>query len=121
MKLETLCPLYARVYTKKNGKKEQEMKQLTFWRLELPGVLLAPSDGKDVFRVEVGPVVKLTRPPIEMKQHALVFAVDLGNGSHGDEVRAILSFATKMVPSQTRCAPASDVCTCGLTRGSAKQ
>ena len=28
---------------------------------------------------------------------------------------ALLSFATKMVPSQTRCAPASEVRTCGVT------
>ena len=34
---------------------------------------------------------------------------------------SVLWFATKMVPSQTRRAPASDVCTCGLTRGSADQ
>ena len=45
---------------------------------------------------------------------------------HGDECARrlrvrILSFATKMVPSQTRCAPASVVCTCGVTRESGDQ
>ena len=37
------------------------------------------------------------------------------------KTHSILSFATKMVPSQTRCAPASDFCTCGVTRESADQ
>ena len=34
----------------------------------------------------------------------------------GPYLRGVLSFATKMVPSQTRCAPVSEVCTCGVTR-----
>ena len=33
----------------------------------------------------------------------------------------VLSFVTKMVPSETRWAPASEVCTCGVTRESADQ
>ena len=37
------------------------------------------------------------------------------------QTTVLLSFATKMVPSQTRCAPASEVCTCGVTRESADQ